>query len=69
MLWAIDTNLSGPFVSLNYDQFVRHNYGKDVRFLTEEENTNYKKAFDSYSKTSKNNSVDEGFKLYKAMGE
>lgn len=66
MLFAIDTNLSGNFVSLTYDQFVRHNLGKSVKDLTEAEKEKMDKAFAAYSKTNKMN-LDEAFKLFKDM--
>lgn len=66
MLFAMDTKLSGQFVSLNYDQFVRNKTGKSVSQLTAQEKETYKKQFDEYSKTKKM-SLDKAFKLFKEM--
>lgn len=67
LLFAIDTNLSEPFVSLNYDQFVRHNFGKDVRFLSNEEKETYSELYKSYIANSKKRSLSEAFRIYEAM--
>ncbi len=66
MLFAMDTNLSGQFISLTYDQFVRNKTGKSVSQLTEQEDTSYRKQFEEYSKTKKM-SLDQAFKLFKEM--
>lgn len=66
MLFAMDTSLSGRFVSLTYDQFVRQNAGKSVNELTEQEKEYYSKQFENYSKNKKM-SLDEAFKLFKDM--
>lgn len=67
MLFAIDTGLSEPFISLTYDQYVRHNYGKDVKNLTEEENETYRKEWESYNTNSKKKSLSEAFRIYEEM--
>ena len=66
MLFAMDTSLSGRFVSLTYDQFVRQNAGKSVNELTEQEKEYYNKQYENYSKNKKM-SLDEAFKLFKDM--
>lgn len=43
MLFAMDTPLSSRFISLTYDQFIRHNTGKSVQDLTEQEKEYYSK--------------------------
>lgn len=66
MLFAMDTSLSGRFVSLTYDQFIRHNAGKSVKDLTEQEKEYYSKQYENYSKNKKME-LDEAFKLFKDM--
>ena len=66
ILFAMDTSLSGRFVSLTYDQFVRQNAGKSVNELTEQEKEYYNKQYENYSKNKKM-SLDEAFKLFKDM--
>lgn len=66
MLFAMDTNLSGQFVSLTYDQFIRNKTGKSASQLTEEEKNYYGKQFEEYSKTKKMD-LDQAFKLFKEM--
>ena len=68
MLWVIDTNLSGPFISLNYAQFVRHNFGKDVRYLSEGEEKQYTELYNKYCENSKKRSTSEAFRIWKEMG-
>lgn len=67
MLFAIDTNLSEPYISLTYDQFVRHNYGKNVKYLTEDENAKFREEFDKYNTNSKKKGLSEAFRIYEEM--
>jgi hypothetical protein len=67
MLFAIDTNLSAPFISLTFNQWVRHNYGKDARYLTESERVTFKEKYDAYVKNSEKKSLSEAFRIYEAM--
>lgn len=66
MLFAMDTPLSSRFISLTYDQFIRHNTGKSVQDLTEQEKEYYSKQYENYSKNKKMG-LDEAFKLFKDM--
>lgn len=66
MLFAMDTNLSGKFLSLTWDQYVRHEYkGKSVQDLTEAELQAANKSWEQYK--NKKRDLDEAFKLYKEM--
>lgn len=69
MLFAIDTNLSAPFISLTFNQWVRHNYGKDAKYLTESEHATFKEKYDAYVKNSEKKSLSEAFRIYEAMEE
>lgn len=66
MLFAMDTSLSGKFVSLTYDQFVRQNSGKSASELTEQEKEYYNTQYENYSKNKKM-SLDEAFSIFKDM--
>lgn len=66
MLFAMDTPLSSRFISLTYDQFIRHNTGKSVQDLTQQEKEYYSKQYENYSKNKKMG-LDEAFKLFKDM--
>ena len=66
MLFAMDTPLSSKFVSLTYDQFIRHNTGKSAQDLTQQEKEYYSKQYENYSKNKKMG-LDEAFKLFKDM--
>ena len=67
MLFAIDPKLSGQFLVLNYDQFVRQLLlGKSVGELTEAELSQVNKMWETYKLTRKED-LDEAFRLYKQM--
>lgn len=66
MLFAMDTNLSGQYLALNYNQFVRNLYGKSVDELTEQEKESVNKSWEQYKKVRRDN-LDEAFQLYKSM--
>lgn len=66
MLFAMDTPLSSKFISLTYDQFIRHNTGKSAQDLTQQEKEYYSKQYENYSKNKKMG-LDEAFKLFKDM--
>ena len=67
MLFAIDPKLSGQFLALNYDQFVRQLLsGKSVGELTEAELSQVNKMWEAYKLTRKED-LDEAFRLYKQM--
>lgn len=67
MLFAIDTGLNSPFLSLNFNQYVRHNYGKDANHLTESEKEKYHEEWEKYSKNSKKKSLSDAFQIYEEM--
>lgn len=67
MLFAIDTNLSEPYISLTYEQFVRHNYGKNAKYLTEDENTKFREEYEKYNTNSKKKGLSEAFRIYEEM--
>lgn len=67
MLFAMDTKLSGQFLALNYNQYIRQaSYGKSIEELTAAELESYNKGWEQYKKTRREN-LDEAFKLYKDM--
>lgn len=67
-LFAMDTNLSGRFVSLTFNQFIREKTGKSAKDLTPAELESVKKDYDNYKKDKKNE-LDVAFNLYKQMRE
>lgn len=66
MLFAMDTSLSGQYLALNYNQFVRNLYRKSADELTEAEKESANKNWEQYKKVRKDN-LDEAFWLYKSM--
>lgn len=66
MLFAMDTNLSGQYLALNYNQFIRSKYRKSNEELTEAERADADKSWEQYKKVRRDN-LDEAFQLYKNM--
>lgn len=66
MLFAMDTSLSGQYLALNYNQFVRNLYRKSADELTEAEKESANKNWEQYKKVRRDN-LDEAFQLYKSM--
>lgn len=67
-LFAMDTALSSNFVTIGYNQFVRHVTGKSVEDLTESEKITVDQKYEQYKKTVKDD-LDTAFKFYKEMGK
>lgn len=68
MLFAININLSGAFINLTFDQFVRSFFSKSVKDLTEAEKETAQSIYNEYSKTKKKG-LREAFWLFKDMQE
>ena len=64
MLFAMDTQLSGNFTSLNLNQFVRALTGKSTDELTPEEKSSYKSLWESQDKKQ---NLDTAFKVFLEM--
>nr|DAT77632.1 MAG TPA: hypothetical protein [Caudoviricetes sp.] len=60
MLFAMDTSLSGQYLALNYNQFVRNLYRKSADELTEAEKESANKNWEQYKKVRRDN-LDEAF--------
>lgn len=65
-LFAMDTNLSGRFLSLNINQFARELTGKSIQQLTPAELQSVQSKYESWKKNGKQD-LDVAFKLYKDM--
>ena len=65
-LFAMDTNLSGRFLSLNINQFARELTGKSIQQLTPAELQTVQTRYEAWKKNSKQD-LDTAFKLYKGM--
>lgn len=65
-LFAMDTNLSGRFLSLNLNQFARELTGKSLKNLTPGELETVQKKYKDWASNGKND-LDVAFKLYKNM--
>lgn len=64
MLFAMDTQLSGNFTSLNFNQFVRALTGKSIEELTSAEKDTYKTLWQSQDKKQ---NLDTAFKVFLEM--
>lgn len=67
MLFAIDTGLNQPFISMNLNQWVRHNYGKDINDLTESERESIQPGYEAYKKLNQKDNLTKAFDIYKGM--
>lgn len=65
-LFAMDTNLSGRFLSLNINQFARELTGKSIQQLTPAELQTVQSKYASWKNNGKQD-LDVAFKLYKDM--
>lgn len=65
-LFAMDTNLSGRFLSLNFNQFARELTGKSLQQLSPSELQTVQTRYESWKKNGKQD-LDTAFKLYKDM--
>lgn len=65
-LFAMDTNLSGRFLSLNLNQFARELTGKSLQQLSPSELKTVQTRYKAWEKNGKQD-LDVAFKLYKNM--
>lgn len=65
-LFAMDTNLSGRFLSLNFNQFARELTGKSLQQLSPSELQTVQTRYEAWKKNGKQD-LDTAFKLYKDM--
>lgn len=65
-LFAMDTNLSGRFISLNLNQYARELTGKALKDLTPGELQTVQDKYNNWTKNGKTD-LDTAFKLYKNM--
>lgn len=65
MLFAMNPEISGKFLSMAFDQWLINNYNKKVGDLSESELETYEKEWDNYNKTNRKLDFEEAFKLYK----
>ena len=65
MLFAMDTALSGRFMSLTYGQFIRNKFKKSIDQLTAAELQSAQKEWGEYK--NKKVDLDQAFKLYKEI--
>ncbi len=65
-LFAMDTNLSGRFLSLNINQFARELTGKSFQQLSPSELQTVQTRYEAWKKNGKQD-LDVAFKLYKDM--
>lgn len=65
MLFAMNPEISGKFLSMAFDQWVQNNYNKKIEDLSESEIETYEKEWENYNKTNRKLDFEEAFQLYK----
>ena len=65
MLFAMNPEISGKFLSMAFDQWLTNNYNKKIEDLSESELETYEKEWNNYNKTNRKLDFEEAFKLYK----
>lgn len=69
MLFAMNPEISGRFLSMNFNQFVRANFFKSVENLSISEMDAAQKAWEDYNKTERKMDFETAFKLYKEVSK
>lgn len=65
MLFAMNPEISGKFLSMAFDQWLQNNYNKKMEDLSESEIETYEKEWENYNKTNRKLDFEEAFQLYK----
>lgn len=65
MLFAMNPEISGKFLSMAFDQWILNNYNKKMEDLSESEIETYENEWKNYNKTNRKLDFEEAFKLYK----
>ena len=69
MLFAMNPEISGTFLSMNFAQFVRNKYNRDINDLSVSEQSSYREQWENYNKTQRKLDFEEAFKLYKDISK
>lgn len=63
-LFSLDPNLSGDFVSMNYETWLKNNKGKNIEDLTPAEANQYKQDYLNYKKSEQKNNLTQQFDTF-----
>ena len=69
MLFAIDPNLRGIFVSMTFEEYVKNNKHKNVEDLTEAELKTYSEEYLEYKKSAQKLNLSQQYEIYKKIKE
>lgn len=68
-IFAINTDVSGMFLPVTFEQYVHKEYKKPVQFLSDSEKVNAKKKYDEWTKTKKVQELDQAFDSFQEMSK
>ncbi len=66
-MFAVNTAISGLFLPVTFENYVQKEYGKPLRFLSEEDKKSAKEKYDEWVKTKKMDDLDKAFESFKEM--
>lgn len=69
MLFAMNPEISGKFLSMAFDQWLENNYNKKIEDLSESEIETYEKEWENYNKTNRKLDFEEAYQLYKEVSK
>lgn len=64
-LFAMNPEISGQFLSMAFDQWVKTNKERSISELNENELNQYKQEWDNYNKTNRKLDFEQAYQLYK----
>ncbi len=66
-IFAMNTSISGLFLPVTFEDYVQKEYGKAVRFLSENDKKTAQEKYDSWVKTKKIEDLDKAFDSFEEM--
>lgn len=64
MLFALDSRLSGSYVSTDVQSYVKNNHNQNYNRLTDSEKATYDKEYANYVKTKQKEDIKNAFEIY-----
>ena len=68
-MFAVNTAISGLFLPVNFEDYVQKEYGKPLRFLSENDKKEAKEKYDVWVKTKKIEDLDKAFDTFKEISD
>lgn len=66
-IFGTNANISGYLLPMTYTQYVQLKYGKEEKYLSENQKKEAKELYDKYLKTKKQKDFDEAFEAWEEM--